>query len=150
MYLEQFGSILQKTVIMEQKDIELVKSSFHAIEANSKEFIRVFYSRLFDMDTNRERYFKGELAERKNELISIVHQGMLKLDNEEQLGADLEKMGLFLKNAGVPLSSYSTIGVCFIDGLAAVLEYHNLSQATTNAWAKVLKYFFSKIEEVYA
>ena len=127
---------------MNEKEIALIKESFVEIENNTNVFLKTFYSRLYDLDSDKDKYLKGEVLQRREEIIGLLGLAISKFDDSEALAKDLEAFGKKAKELGLPQSSYSTVGVAFIDALAAVLEYHNLSQETTRAWTKAIKLFF--------
>lgn len=131
--------------MFKEKDITLIKDSFISIEQNKSVFIRTFYSRLYDLDADKDKYLKGEIMQKREEIIPLLGKAIANIEAPDKLSSDLKVFGELLHAYGVPTSSYQTIGVAFVDALAAALEYHGLSQEITMAWTKLLKYFFAEM-----
>jgi hemoglobin-like flavoprotein len=78
---------------MTNEQIELVKRSFEKIESVAEEAAALFYARLFELDPDLRRLFKGDLAEQGRKLMAMIGMAVRGLDRLDELVPAVRALG---------------------------------------------------------
>ena len=96
----------------EQKD--LVQTSFEKLKPIADTAAELFYSRLFDLDPNLERLFKGDLEGQGRKLMHMIGLAVKGLNRPAELLPLLHELGERHAAYGVAEHDYDTVGAALL------------------------------------
>lgn len=119
---------------MTPEQIALVQTSFERVAPNAEAVAALFYDRLFVLDPEARRLFKGDMREQGRKLmamLALVVRGLTRLD---QLVPAVEGLGRRHATYGVQDSQYATVGSALLWTLEQGLG-PDFTPETREAWA---------------
>ena len=99
---------------MTPKQKQLVQSSFEQVRPIADVAATLFYGRLFDLDPNLERLFKGDLHTQGRmlfQVMSVIVGGLVDLD---ELAPSIQALGKRHAGYGVEDHHYKTVGAALL------------------------------------
>ena len=120
---------------MNPQQIQLIQESFARISGASDIAAELFYSRLFTLDPQLRRLFRGDMKEQGRMLmgtLAIVVAGLEKLDS---MVPAIEGLGRRHRGYGVRDEHYETVGRALLDTLRTALA-DAFTPDVESAWAK--------------
>ncbi len=96
----------------EQK--ELVKESWAKVLPIKDTAAELFYGRLFEQYPEVKPYFKGDMKEQGQKLMTMLNTAVSGLDNLEGLLEPLKKLGAKHVDYGVKAEDYDKVGAAFL------------------------------------
>jgi hemoglobin-like flavoprotein len=96
----------------------LVRHTWDTILPVSSQAADLFYSRLFEQYPEVKPYFKGDLQQQGQKLMTMINTAVMSVDNINLLVEPLEKMGARHAHYGVKEDDYDKVG----DALLWTLE----------------------------
>jgi hemoglobin-like flavoprotein len=88
----------------------LVQESFAAVIPIADDAAALFYRRLFELDPQLERMFKGDMTEQRRKLMQMLTAAVKGLDRLDQLVPVVEDLGRRHVGYGVADRHYDTVG----------------------------------------
>lgn len=121
---------------MTSEQIILVKASFAKIKPVAEEAAVLFYAKLFDLDPDLRRLFKGGIREQGQKLMQMLEFAVTGLDRVNELVPAVRALGERHAGYGVEELHYETVGEALLWMLEEALgaEY---TIETKEAWAAV-------------
>ena len=95
---------------MNEKQIQLVQESFAQVKPISKEAADLFYGRLFELDPALRPYFKGDLTEQKDKLMTTLGFAVAGLHRPQTILPAVQKLGQRHVGYGVRPEHYQAVG----------------------------------------
>jgi hemoglobin-like flavoprotein len=95
---------------MTQKQIELVENSWDYIIINAQEAGTNFYTKLFELDPALRQMFRDDIRSQSQKLVSLITFVVHKLNNMNDVIADVKALGKRHKNYSVKTEHYSLVG----------------------------------------
>jgi len=123
---------------MTPQQIELVRSSFSLVVPMADNTARMFYSRLFELDSTLRPLFKNDIAAQGDKLVSMIGVAVGLLDQPERLIPAVQDLGRRHVHYGVEDSHYETVGVALMWTLKNGLGAAFTAEAAA-AWSEVYK-----------
>jgi hemoglobin-like flavoprotein len=107
---------------MTPDQVHLIRKSFAELSRHEHIAALVFYRRLFEIDPDLQRLFKGDIEEQSKKLLEML--GVLIAMLERPLGLELElkAMGQRHGGYGVKDEHYAMVGRALLDMLAEALD----------------------------
>ena len=107
---------------MSPEQVHLIRKSFAELSRHEHIAALVFYRRLFEIDPNLQRLFKGDIEEQSKKLLEML--GVLIAMLERPLGLELELKAMGLRHAGYGVKDehYAMVGRALLDMLAETLD----------------------------
>lgn len=107
---------------MSPEQVHLIRKSFAELSRHEHIAALVFYRRLFEIDPNLQRLFKGDIEEQSRKLVEML--GVLIAMLERPLGLELELKAMGLRHAGYGVKDehYAMVGRALLDMLAETLD----------------------------
>ena len=121
---------------MNSEQINLVRASFDKIEPVAEEAGVLFYVRLFKLDPELRRLFKGKMNEQGLKLMQMIGLAVKGLDRIEELVPELQALGARHTGYGVEDRHYKTVAEALLWTLEAALGAE-FNDRTKEAWAEV-------------
>ena len=99
---------------MTPKQKQLVQSSFEQVKPIADVAATLFYGRLFDLDPNLERLFKGDLHTQGRMLFQVMGVIVGGLDDLDELAPSMQALGKRHAGYGVEDHHYKTVGAALL------------------------------------
>jgi len=99
---------------MTPKQKQLVQSSFEQVRPIADVAATLFYGRLFDLDPNLERLFKGDLHTQGRMLFQVMSVVVGGLDDLDELAPSIQALGKRHAGYGVEDHHYKTVGAALL------------------------------------
>ncbi len=106
---------------METIQIQYVQESFAQVKPISDQVATLFYERLFELDPNLRPYFKGDLSEQKERLMTTLTFVVVGLERPESILPAVQALGKRHMGYGVQESHYKTVGTALLWALRECL-----------------------------
>lgn len=120
---------------MTPRQIELVRSSFAAVEPIADAAATIFYRRLFDLDPAVRALFTAtDMAVQRRNLMQTLTVVVRGLDRLEGLVPAVEALGRRHAGYGVKADDFETVGAALLDTLEEGLG-DAFTAETRDAWA---------------
>jgi hemoglobin-like flavoprotein len=120
---------------MTPRQIELVRSSFAAVEPIADIAATIFYRRLFDLDPAvRELFAATDMAAQRRSLMQTLTVVVRALDRLETIVPAVEALGRRHGGYGVRPEDFETVGAALLDALEEGLGA-SFTTETRDAWA---------------
>jgi nitric oxide dioxygenase len=103
------------------RQIELVQTSYTAVEALGDKAGLLFYARLFEIDPALRGLFKGDMDAQARKLMQMITVAVRGLNDVAKLQPALAALGARHRGYGVLLAHYDTVAAALLDTLAAGL-----------------------------
>jgi nitric oxide dioxygenase len=123
---------------MNQAQIQHVQNSFEKVKPIADTAADLFYGRLFELDPSLRPYFKGDLSEQKNKLMTALAFVVAGLDRLETILPAVQSLGKRHVGYGVQDAHYETVGATLLWTLAQGLGEQftpDVKTAWTEAYA---------------
>ena len=121
---------------MTQKQIELVENSWDYIILNAQEAGMNFYKKLFELDPALRQMFREDVRSQSQKLVSLITFVVHKLNNMNEVIADVKALGKRHKNYHVKTEHYSLVGQALLWTLEKGLG-EQWNDETQSAWRAV-------------
>jgi hemoglobin-like flavoprotein len=99
---------------MNQTQIQSVQDSFEQVKPISDTAATLFYGRLFELDPSLRPYFKGDISEQKNKLMTALAFVVAGLDRPETILPAVQALGKRHVGYGVQDAHYETVGAALL------------------------------------
>jgi hemoglobin-like flavoprotein len=99
---------------MTSKQIELVQTSFKTVQTISEEAARLFYRRLFEIDSSLRPMFGGDLEEQWRKLMQMLGAAVDSLNKFEEVVPAIESLGKRHASYGVRDEHYDTVAAALL------------------------------------
>jgi hemoglobin-like flavoprotein len=99
---------------MNSEQIGLVQSSFAQVALIADLAADLFYARLFELDPSLREMFKGDMAEQKRKLITMLTVAVNSLTRPETLLPAVQALGHRHAGYGVENRHYETVGAALL------------------------------------
>jgi hemoglobin-like flavoprotein len=106
---------------MTPRQIELVQTSYTAVEGLGDKAGLLFYDRLFALDPALRPLFKGDMDAQAHKLMQMITVAVRGLKDVAKLQPALAALGARHAGYGVLPAHYDTVGAALLDTLAAGL-----------------------------
>jgi methyl-accepting chemotaxis protein len=118
---------------MTPEQVHLIRKSFAELSRHEHIAALVFYRRLFEIDPNLQRLFKGDIEEQSKKLLEML--GVLIAMLERPLGLELELKAMGLRHAGYGVKDehYAMVGSALLGMLAETLD-RGFTPEVREAW----------------
>ena len=118
---------------MTPEQVHLIRKSFAELSRHEHIAALVFYRRLFEIDPDLKRLFKGDIEEQSKKLLEML--GVLIAMLERPLGLELELKAMGLRHAGYGVKDehYAMVGRALLDMLAETLD-RGFTPEVREAW----------------
>ena len=118
---------------MTPEQVHLIRKSFAELSRHEHIAALVFYRRLFEIDPDLQRLFKGDIEEQSKKLLEML--GVLIAMLERPLGLELELKAMGLRHAGYGVKNehYAMVGRALLDMLAETLD-RGFTPEVREAW----------------
>jgi nitric oxide dioxygenase len=103
------------------RQIELVQTTYTAVEGLGDKAGQLFYARLFAIDPSLRNLFKGDIDEQARKLTQMITVAVRGLNDVTKLQPALVALGARHKGYGVLPAHYDTVAAALLDTLAAGL-----------------------------
>ena len=103
---------------MTPEQVHLIRKSFAELSRHEHIAALVFYRRLFEIDPNLQRLFKGDIEEQSKKLLEMLAVLIAMLERPLGLELELKAMGLRHAGYGVKDEHYAMVGRALLDMLA--------------------------------
>lgn len=103
---------------MEPKVIELVQSSWRAVEPIAPQAAELFYGNLFAADPALKGLFKGDMTQQGAKLMQMIGAAVRGLNDVPSLLPVLQALGVRHVAYGVSAKDYDVVGAALLDTLA--------------------------------
>lgn len=125
---------------MEAKTVTLVQESFEKVKPIASTVAEIFYSKLFELDSNLKPLFPSSnpeaMAEQGNKLMTMLSAAVAGLSNLEALVPVLQDLGKRHVAYKVEQSHYDTVGAALLGTLEAGLG-EDFTPEVKEAWISV-------------
>lgn len=95
---------------MTPHQIELVQTSFKAVESNADKAADLFYERLFSVSPDLRAMFPADMTAQKEKLIDTLKAAVDHLHRLNVVMPDVQEMGSRHKGYGVTVPQYALVG----------------------------------------
>ena len=118
---------------MTPEQVHLIRKSFAELTRHEHIAALVFYRRVFEIDPDLQRLFKGDIEEQSKKLLEML--GVLIAMLERPLGLELELKAMGLRHAGYGVKDehYAMVGRALLDMLAETLD-RGFTPEVREAW----------------
>src|SRR5688572_8721118 len=99
---------------MNSQQIGLVQASFALVAPIADQAADLFYTRLFELDPALRGMFKGDMAEQKRKLITMLTVAVNSLTRPESLLPAVQALGRRHAGYGVENRHYETVGAALL------------------------------------
>ena len=118
---------------MTPEQVHLIRKSFAELSRHEHIAALVFYRRLFEIDPNLRRLFKGDIEEQSKKLLEMLAVLIAMLERPLGLELELKAMGLRHAGYGVKDEHYAMVGRALLDMLAETLD-RGFTPEVREAW----------------
>ncbi|RDU69263.1 bacitracin resistance protein BacA [Helicobacter cholecystus] len=136
--------------MLDQKTIEIVKSTAPILRERGEEITKEFYRDMFERYPEVKSMFdmnKQKDGSQPKALANAVWNAAINIDNMENMRAFVSKIGVTHVKSQVKPEHYPIVGECLLKAVKTVL---NVDDEVINAWEKAydeLAKFYIQIEE---
>jgi hemoglobin-like flavoprotein len=123
---------------MTLEQVHLIRKSFSELSRHEHIAALVFYRRLFEIDPNLQRLFKGDIEEQSKKLLEMLAVLIAMLERPLGLELELKAMGLRHAGYGVKDEHYAMVGRALLDMLAETLD-RGFTPQVREAWTGLYK-----------
>jgi len=102
---------------MDQRTVEVVRSSWKMVEPIAPKAAELFYSNLFTADPTLRSLFKGDMRNQGLKLMQMIGLAVGKLDDLETLVPVLQGLGARHRGYGVSNAHYDTVAAALLKTL---------------------------------
>ena len=120
---------------MNEKQIELVQSSWEHVLPIADVAAELFYTRLFVLDPSLKSMFQTDLSQQGTRLMRAISFAVNGLSKPEEIVPVLEHLGRRHVSYGVVTDHYTTVGAAFLWTLEQGLQDH-FTDAVREAWTE--------------
>ena len=120
---------------MQPAAIQLIRSTFAAVEPNAGAVAALFYRRLFELDPSLRPLFRGDLERQGFKLMTMLRVVVHGLDRLDDLVASIESLGERHATYGVTEAHYATVGAALLWTLEQGLG-EGFTPAVEAAWTE--------------
>lgn len=99
---------------MTPTQVGLVQESWQRVLPIKDDAAQLFYRRLFELNPSLQPLFKGDMAEQRRKLMSILGVAVNSLTNVEALVPALQNLGRKHNTYGVKAQDYDTVGAALL------------------------------------
>lgn len=124
--------------MLTNRQIELVGQSWDAILHSPHETGIIFYQKLFELDPELRHFFKEDIRIQAQKLIDMITFIVHKLNNLDEIIADVKSLGLKHKQILIRPEHYDTVAKSLLWTLEKALGPH-YSKEVEEAWSSVYK-----------
>jgi hemoglobin-like flavoprotein len=121
---------------MTVEQINLVKKSFEKIAPIAEQAAALFYAKLFELDPNLRRLFKGDMKEQGRKLMQVIAYAVESLERIDEFIPQVRALGARHANYGVEERDYETVGAALLWTLEKALS-REFTARTKEAWTAV-------------
>ena len=121
---------------MTPQQIALVRSSFADVSPIADSAGKLFYSRLFELDSGLRPLFRSSLESQGSKLMNMLAAAVCLLDQPEKLMPVIRNLGRRHAGYGIEERHYDTVGAALLWSLEKCLGAA-FSPEVENAWAAV-------------
>jgi hemoglobin-like flavoprotein len=121
---------------MTPKQIELVENSWDFILLNTQEAGVIFYGKLFELDPSLKALFKEDIKSQSQKLVALITFAVHKLNNINDIVADVKALGQRHKKYNVQPAHYATVATALLWTLEAGLK-EQWNDELKSAWVAV-------------
>jgi hemoglobin-like flavoprotein len=121
---------------MTSSDITLIKNSFQRVVPIADQAAALFYARLFELDPQLRRLFRGDMAEQGRKLMSVLALAVGSLDRLEALTPAVRALGTRHASYGVSEDHYAVVGAALLWTLDKGLG-PEFTPAVRDAWTNL-------------
>jgi len=122
--------------MLTSKQIELVENSWDYVLLNSQETGATFYKKLFSVDPRLRQLFKGDISTQSQKLVAMITFAVHKLNNLDEIVADVKALGIQHKKNLVETDHYETVRFVLLWTLEKVLG-KEWNEEVKDAWTAV-------------
>lgn len=119
---------------MNDLQIHYVQNSFEQVKPIADTAATLFYGRLFELDPSLRPYFKGDLSEQKQKLMTALAFVVAGLDRPHTIVPAVQALGKRHVGYGVQPGHYETVGAALLWTLAQGLG-EQFTTDVADAWA---------------
>lgn len=119
---------------MNQKQIELVQSSFAEVLPIAETAAGLFYDRLFELDPSLRALFRGDMKEQGKKLMDMIAVVVVNLRHLDRIVPGVRALGRRHAGYGVEDAHYETVGAALLWTLEQGLG-ELFTDAVREAWA---------------
>jgi hemoglobin-like flavoprotein len=119
---------------MSPRQIALVRASWQRVLPIREQVARLFYRRLFELDADLERLFRGDMSDQGRKLMATIGLVVSSLDRLDEIVPAVQALGRRHTGYGVEHEHYDTVGAALLSTLRAGLG-DVLSREAEDAWA---------------
>ncbi|MCL4264537.1 MAG: hemin receptor [Anaerolineae bacterium] len=134
---------------MNQLQIQYVQDSFAQVKPIADVAATLFYGRLFELDPTLRPYFKGDLSEQKQKLMTALAFVVAGLDRPQTILPAVQALGKRHAGYGVQDAHYKTVGAALLWTLAQGLGEQFTPDVAT-AWAAAYTLLAGVMQEAAA
>lgn len=116
--------------------IELIENSWDFILQNANEAGSIFYSRLFEIDPKLRPLFGEDIESQSKKLVALITFAVHKLNNLEEIVADVKALGIRHRKYKVQREHYATVANALLWTLEKALSTQ-WTEEMENAWIEV-------------
>ena len=121
---------------MTDEQIILIKRSFEKIAPITEQAAALFYAKLFDLNPNLHRLFKGDMKEQGRKLMQVIAYAVESLERIDALVPQVRALGARHADYGVDERDYETVGTALLWTLEKALG-REFTAEMKEAWAAV-------------
>jgi hemoglobin-like flavoprotein len=121
---------------LSKEDIKLIQLSFKQLSGRYDKAGEVFYKRLFEIDPNISKLFKGNIKEQSSAMMRMVKTVVEGLNYPEVIIPAVQDLGRRHHEYGVAENQYKMFGDCLIECLAQEVG-KEFNEKTKAAWYKL-------------
>ena len=119
-----------------KEEIKLIQYSFSSLTTKSKHVGEKFYKRLFEVNPEFAKLFKGDMKEQAGALMRMVKTVVEGLNHPEIIVPAIQDLGRRHNEYGVSPEQYKSFGDCLIQCIEEDLGT-DFNSATKKAWQKL-------------
>lgn len=123
---------------MTSEQINLVRTSFEKIAPIAEKAAALFYAKLFDLDPQLRRLFRGDINEQGKKLMQIIGYAVENLEQIDKIIPQVKALGARHAGYGVEDRDYETVSAALLWTLEKALG-RAFTAAMRNAWAATSK-----------
>jgi nitric oxide dioxygenase len=123
-------------MVLDSRQVKLVRDSFQLVQPRSDAVAKAFYTRLFELDPNLKPLFHGDMREQGSKLMEAIGTVVENLDRFHEVEPVLQELSVRHIAYGVKTADYDAVGDALLWAIERTLS-PNFSTETKNAWAAI-------------
>lgn len=123
-------------MIMTQREIFLIRSTFEIMKMNSASVAESFYNKLFHIAPETKALFKNDIEEQGAKLMHMIAIAVANIDNLDTLTTPLKELGKRHEQYGVQQTHYALVGEVLLWSLENELK-EKFTNETRVAWSNL-------------